>query len=132
MVQALALACGLAACTPTASGVDVHLADATPSITGPESRSPSASNPTPLLPATPGPECTGFEGEYPEEGGLPTRELAADGGFRLLGLSGDYETVLNARGVTRRYGEVTGHVIVHELDDGTFVAIEGQSCNPSS
>lgn len=128
MVQALALACGLAACTPTASGVDARVADAASSTTGPALKSPSDSIPTPVPTPALGTECTGFESEYAEEGGLSTRELAANDGFRLLGLSGDYETVLNARGTTRRYGEVTGYVIVRELDDGTFVAIEGQSC----
>lgn len=132
MSLVLALVCGLAACTPAASGVDARVADAASSTTGPALKSPSDSIPTPLPTAAPGTECTGFEVESPEEGGLPTRELAADNGFRLLGLSGDYETVLKARGTTRRYGEVTGYVIVRELDDGTFVAIEGQSCVPSS
>lgn len=114
---ALALVCGLAACAPAASGEDVRVADA----------SSWASDPAPAT-AAPGTQCTGFEVEYAKEGGLPTRELAADSGFRQLGLSGDYEAVLNARGTTRRYDEVTGYVIVLELDDGTFVAVEGQSC----
>lgn len=128
MSLALALVCVLAACAPAASGEDVRVADASSPSTGPASRSSSASDLTPAPTAAPDTECTGFEVEYGKEDGLPTRELAADSGFRQLGLSGDYEAVLNARGTTRRHGEVTGYVIVLELDDGTFVAVEGQSC----